>query len=451
MSRRCGGAVLERAGVIACMVVMIAITLVSHTSRFAAAQPAASPVELRIAWWGSQDRHNRTIKAIELFQKKHPHIKVSYEFAGWSDYWTKMTTQAAGRNLPDVMQQDYAYIAEWSSRGLLASLDDHVKNGTIDTRSVPEALLEGGMVGGKLVAINLGSNSQCWVIDLDAFKNAGLEPPAPTWTWSDFEKIALALREKLGIWAMGSGLWGEQLWGSLYLSAGQWRYSADGTRIGYADDKPFVDYLGMLLRLQKAQALIPRPDELSSYNVDTQGVEITPLVTRKAAMAYMWSNQVVAVWKAAGGDERNLALLPLPRVAGGKAANYLKPSMFFSVTSQARHPKEAAMFIDFFTNSIEANELLMAERGVPISSKVRQALAPKVGRSQAEMFAYLDRLSKDVQPIPPPDPPGHTEIVKNVYVPQVVDPVAYGRRAPDKAAALLRQEANAILAAKAKR
>ena len=142
----------------------------------AAAQQAASPVELRVAWWGSQDRHNRTIKAIVLFQKKHPHVKVSYEFAGWSDYWTKMTTQAAGPNLPDVMQQDYAYIAEWSSRGLLAPLDDHVKNGTIDTRNVSEALLKGGVVGGKLVAINLGSNSQCWVIDLDAFKNAGLKP-----------------------------------------------------------------------------------------------------------------------------------------------------------------------------------------------------------------------------------------------------------------------------------
>jgi len=167
----------------------------------ATAQQGASPVELRIAWWGSQDRHNRTIKAIELFQKKHPYIKVSYEFAGWSDHWTKMTTQAAGRNLPDVMQQDYAYIAEWSSRGLLAPLDDHVRNGTIDTRNVSEALLKGGMVGGKLVAINLGSNSQCWVIDLDAFKNAGLEPPAPTWTWSEFEKTALALREKLGIWS----------------------------------------------------------------------------------------------------------------------------------------------------------------------------------------------------------------------------------------------------------
>jgi multiple sugar transport system substrate-binding protein len=104
------------------------------------------------------------------------------------------------------------------------------------------------------------------------------------------------------------------------------------------------------------------------------------------------------------------------------------------------------MFIDFFTNSIEANEALLAERGVPISSKVRQALQPKLGRSQAEMFAYLERVSKDVQPIPPPDPPGHTEIVKNVFVPQVMDPVAYGRLAPEKAAALLRQEVNVILA-----
>ena len=94
---------------------------------------SGSPVELRVAWWGSQDRHNRTIKAIELFQKKYPQIKVTYEFAGWGDYWTKMTTQAAGRNLPDVMQQDYAYITEWSSRGLIAPLDDYVKSGTIDT------------------------------------------------------------------------------------------------------------------------------------------------------------------------------------------------------------------------------------------------------------------------------------------------------------------------------
>src|SRR5262245_42648905 len=86
----------------------------AHTPAVAQSASPGTPVELRVAWWGSQDRHNRTIKAIELFQKKYPNIKVTYEFAGWADYWTKMTTQAAGRNLPDVMQQDYAYITEWS-------------------------------------------------------------------------------------------------------------------------------------------------------------------------------------------------------------------------------------------------------------------------------------------------------------------------------------------------
>jgi ABC-type glycerol-3-phosphate transport system substrate-binding protein len=409
------------------------------------AAPGVKPVELRVAWWGSQDRHNRTIKAIELFQKKYPHIKVTYEFAGWGDYWTKMTTQAAGRNLPDVMQQDYAYITEWTSRGLLAPLDDYVKSGAIDTRDVAEPLLRGGVVNGKLVAINLGSNSQCWALDVDAFKKAGVELPPPSWTWTDFEKIALALHEKLGIWGMGANTWNEQLWGAVFLSAGQWRYSPDGARIGYADDKPYVDYLQMLLRLQKAGAMTSRADELASHYQETS-VELAPLVSKKAAMAYFWSNQLIAVWKAGGGDDRNLVLHPLPRVPGGKSANYLKASQFFSITSQAKNPREAAMFIDFVTNSLEANDVLMAERGVPISSKVRQALTPKLGRSQAEMFAYLDRVAKDVQPIPPPDPPGHTEIVKNVFVPQVMDPVAYGRLTPEKGTALLRQEVNAILA-----
>ena len=71
---------------------------------------AGEKVELRVAWWGSQDRHDRTIKAIELFEQMHPEIDVVYEFSGWDDHWTKMATQAAGNNLPDVMQQDYTQI-----------------------------------------------------------------------------------------------------------------------------------------------------------------------------------------------------------------------------------------------------------------------------------------------------------------------------------------------------
>ena len=83
------------------------------TSAPAAAQAQSSntdKVQLRFTWWGSQDRHNRTIKAIELFQQMHPNISITYEFANFQDYFTKMATYATGGNLPDLMQQDYATI-----------------------------------------------------------------------------------------------------------------------------------------------------------------------------------------------------------------------------------------------------------------------------------------------------------------------------------------------------
>src|SRR5690606_3132001 len=128
-----------------------------------------------------------------------------------------------------------------------------------------------------------------------------------------------------------------------------------------------------------------------------------PLVTGEAAMGYFHSNQIVTVWNAAGAD-RNIVLYQLPRWAGGQPANYIKPSQFWSITSTSAHPEEAAKFIDFFSNSIEANEILLAERGVPISSAVREALIPLLGRAQVEMFEYLERVEADNSPIRPPDP-----------------------------------------------
>ncbi|HLJ58100.1 MAG TPA: extracellular solute-binding protein [bacterium] len=409
---------------------------------------AQAPTELRIMWWGSKDRHDRTIKVLQMYQDQHPGIKFTYEFATFNDYWTRLATMAAGSNLPDIIQQDYARLVEWDTNHLMLPLDDFVKDGTINLTRVPKASIDGGRVNGKLYAINLGNNSQAVMLDVDAFKKAGIALPNEKWTWQDFEQICLDFHKKLGIWGMGWGFNDPQIWKSLYIGYGTWVYTPNGQAIAAIDDSKFVDLLKMLLRLQAAGAVPTRQQEISDFNNSGFGsasIETQPIVTGKAAMAYLWSNQVVAVASAAGSG-RTFKLTHLPRPKGGHASNYLKPSQFFSITSNSKHPKESAQFIDFFTNSIEANRILRAERGIPIVPKVQEALKPLLSPAELETFRYIARVTADGSPLPPPDPTKEGAFENTVYGPLVLDPVLFGKISPEQGAKTLRAEGDKVLA-----
>jgi multiple sugar transport system substrate-binding protein len=401
-------------------------------------------IELRMIWWGSQNRHDRTIQVIEMYEAENPNVDIVYEFVGWGDYWTTTATQAAGGNLPDLMQHDYARLEEYVARDLLLPLDGYADSGAIDLSNVPNASIQGGRIGGTLYGINLGNNSFAVVMDADAFAQAGIEIPPQDWTWQDFENIALELHDKLGIWGAGPDTHTYNWWRAAYMGYGESIFAADGARLGYTDDQPFVDLLSMVKRLQEAGAAPTREEELARF-ADT-GPENSPIVTGESAMAYYWSNQIVAIQSAAGED-RNLILHTLPRPEGGQSTNYLKPSMFWSITKHANHPAEAAKFINWFTNSIEANEVLLAERGVPIAAHVQEGLQPLLGRPQQIMFDFVSLVETDSSPIDPPDPAGWGDVSANVYEPEVIDPVLYGLITPEEGAAILREKGNEILAA----
>lgn len=403
------------------------------------------PVELRIAWWGSENRHTRTIAVIKLFEQKYPWIKITYEFAVWNDHWTRLATQAAGGNLPDVMQQDYARIEEWVNNGLLIPLDDYVDSGLLDFSNVADAALDGGRIDGKLYGVNLGTNSLGFAVDLDAFEKAGVDLPPADWTWADFEQICLELHDKLGIECSSAPLAHDHLWKALYQPTGEWVFSEDGKALGYADDQPMIDHLNMLLRLQEAGA-IETQEEYDAQGGQQRTVEQDPLVTGKTAMMMLWSNQLVAMQTAAGPD-RHFKMVLIPRLEGGQSANYVKPSMFWSITSQSKHPEEAAMFIDFFTNSGAANEILLAERGVPVSSVVKESLKPLLEPAAVETFDFLALVEENSIPVPPPDPVGWADVRNNIYYPEFVDPVLYGLISPEEGAATFRKLANETLAA----
>jgi multiple sugar transport system substrate-binding protein len=146
----------------------------------------------------------------------------------------------------------------------------------------------------------------------------------------------------------------------------------------------------------------------------------------------------------AAGEGRNFILHPLPRVPEGRSSNYLKPSMFFSITEGCETVDEAVLFIDYFTNSMEANEVLFAERGVPIAPAVLEHLLALADETTGAIFEYIAKISEDASPIPPPPPAGYTDISTNVFEP-FVDQVLYGMMSPEEGVEFFREEAQAIL------
>ena len=103
---------------------------------------------------------------------------------------------------------------------------------------------------------------------------------------------------------------------------------------------------------------------------------------------------------------------------------FLKPSMFFSIAETSPHKEEAAKFINWFLNSVECNEILMAERGVPVNTEVAEAIKPSVDSMTQVVFDYVAKVSEKASAIDAPDPAGKGEV--ETLLAQTADSIHYG-------------------------
>jgi hypothetical protein len=306
-------------------------------------------------------------------------------------------------------------------------------------------LIDGGKVNGKVMAVSLGTNTQAIAIDVDLFTELAIPIPTDEWTWEDFEAIALQIKMKKGIFGAGSGLWGYTPgWKAVILSMGQWVFSADGKALGYTDDKPWIDHFNMLLRLKKAGALPGIMEEPMGGNVDQ-----LLMVTKKSGMEHIFSNQLVGLSTAATAANmmmpRKFKLLPLPKVKGQKSPIYMKPSQYFAITATSKHAKEAAKVIDFFTNDIAANQILKGERGVPINTKVLDALKTTLDATAADSFDLIQRGGKYATKLPPNDPPPWTTLLTTILTP-ISKKIINEEVTAEAGVAMFREQATALLA-----
>ncbi|MCK9546922.1 MAG: extracellular solute-binding protein [Tenuifilaceae bacterium] len=372
------------------------------------AMPAAeekAESTMRLAWWGNPTRDERTLKAADMFMAKYPGVKIESETTGWAGYWDKLATQAVAGSLPDLIQHDYAYMLQWVVDNQLADLTPYVKDGTIDLSKVNESFLTGGMVDGKIYGISLGTNAVCLTYDPAVLARAGIaKPNTATWTWEDFERIALEVYRKTGVQTLPFFTTDPRVgFEHLIRQTGAKLFGTTG--LGFTDVAALREFYAIQLRLLDAGALV-RP-EVAFVSVSPEEGEFAK---GKSWVEFIWSNQFVAT-QAAAGRPLELGLMPILKGAKAKGT-YLKPSMFFSIPASAENPKDAARFLNYFLNDIEVNDMLMGERGIPIPDDVRAHMATKVDAINKQIFDFISLASTNSGSIDPPDPPAAGEFLK---------------------------------------
>ncbi|MFW5987898.1 MAG: ABC transporter substrate-binding protein [bacterium] len=362
-------------------------------------------ITLRVSWWGSQSRHDKTLEVIEMFEEENPNINIEPEYTGWSGYWEQMSAQAAGGNLPDVMQHDRMYLSQYINNDRILSLNKYVDNGTLDTSNIDQPMEE---VDGELYGVSLGVNAFGVAYDQEMFEEAGLEEPSSDWTWQDFMDTARTLKDELDI-DYGSTIlpgahrdvFGFRIW---LRQHGQSFYNEEATGLGYDDDQLFVDFFSMYKELAEEGVVAPPEVTEEAGN----NIEMDPLIKGESAMSSMWSNQVVSA-NSAADKSFNLALMPNAEDQEQKGM-FVKPSMSFTVSKNSKHPEAAAKFINFFVNNLEANKVLNVDRGVPVSSEIRDQMSSELNDENKEQFEYIEQAQEHSSSIYEPPPKNHTEV-----------------------------------------
>lgn len=395
---------------------------------------ARAEERLRFFWWGNPERNKRTFEVVDLYKKNHQDVVIDAETIGWDDYWPKMATQAAGRNMADVVQMDYRYLFEYARRDQLEPLDEYI-GGELDVSGYDDSFLASGRVDGKLFAVPWTSNSTTTFFDMVKLQEAGIPAPDHEWTWDDLREIGRAIKAKAGpnSWAIADkGHW-EPMLEFFMRQRGKALYTEDG-QLAFGEED-IADFYGLWDGFRQ-EGLLPPGDVTSQDNT----LQKMPITLGLAAIDWAHSNQVVALQAL---NQHELGMTMLPNAPDGRPGQYLKPSMLVSVAKTSGAKPAAVAFTSFLVADIDAGRVLRVERGVPGDRKIAQALLADANPAEKKMIDYLAIVAENVSPLPPAPPKGAGEIDKMNT--RLYNQLAFGRMTPGDAATQFMRDAQSIL------
>lgn len=400
------------------------------------ATDSEEPITLRMAWWGSQTRHDITVQAIELYESEHPNVTIEYEFYSFDDYFTKLKTLVASDQVWDVFQLGGNF-PQYMDK--IYYLNEFIDSGVVDVSDISDSYLKITQdTDGNQIGLSNGLNTYGIAYDVDLFNEAGVPLPTENWTWDDFKSAAEKIHEYTGDFGVSGFTSSEFIAGcSTYIgqqgSLGQYSFfNLDLTGMGFDDAQMLTPYIQMKADLIKEGAAPDAGAEMEITNIENDF-----LVTGEAGMTWVAVNQFPTIYDVCKEDGRTLGLATIPRVTSdGLSGAMIQSSQMLCVSQDSEHKQAAAEFISWFENSTECNNILRGERGIPVNTTVREALKADATEGQQIMYDFVDLVGtfKIPEKINVLSPDGQDEVVANYrnYIQQVATGEITASEAADK-------------------
>jgi len=365
------------------------LSMVAAATLFAAAPALADDITL--TFWGAygnggnsvqQDALNNTL--IPAFEAAHPGVTVKYVDIPYDSLLQKLTTSAAGGELPDLVRADLGWVPQFAKLGVLVPLSDAMADyKTLGAATYPGSLST-NLYKGKYYGLPLDTNTRVLITSQDALDKAGLS--APPKTFDEFKAMAAKLKgTDVQVFADGGlGGWNILPW---IWSGGGNITDPDLTKAsGYLDGPDSVATVQMLVDLYK-------DGQIPNLIIGNSGATGTSDGLPSGNYATIFDGPWMAgVWSGQYPDFKPI-YAPIPAGKGGSIS--VVGGEDIVVTNASKDQAAAEDFVRF--TQTEAFQIAMVKTGqmtvIPAFADQQTTIAPYYSTFSNQLKTAKSRLA----------------------------------------------------------
>jgi multiple sugar transport system substrate-binding protein len=142
-------------------------------------------------WQASPEEGVALNQTLNGFKQKYPNIKVDYQPIQ-GDYPTVMVAKFSAHQPPDLFYVDSAVAPDWIKQGVVAPIDDYVRDQKVSTSQFYPGYLDAFKgQDGKLYGLPKDGNTLALAYNQDVLSKAGAQPPT---TWDEMLSVGQKLK-----------------------------------------------------------------------------------------------------------------------------------------------------------------------------------------------------------------------------------------------------------------